>query len=103
LFPDLIRTLPHESIRSATRRQVEEKQEDEVLELMKRPWAKKKGYITAADVRRARITLSPEAARTLLARMEKEGLLVSVEVTPEHGGKTYRQYRLAESANPVPG
>ena len=60
-------------------------------------------YITARDVHRARIVRTPESARALLARMEREGLLTGEDVRPAHGGKTTRIFRAVGGTNPVPG
>ena len=78
------------------------KVEDAGLKLIE-TYRERKGqdFITARDVHRVHITSAPETAKTLLARMEADGLLVGVDNTPAHGGKTTRTYRAVK--NPVPG
>lgn len=78
------------------------KQEDEVLELIESNRQRKgQDFTTARDVHRARITATADAARALLDRMERDGLLVAEDLIPAHGGKTTRIFRAAK--NPVPG
>ena len=80
------------------------KVEEEVLEVLD-THRERKGvdYVTARDVRRARIAPTPEAAAALLARMEANGLLTGEDVRPAHGGKTTRIFRAKGGKNPVPG
>ncbi len=86
------------------RRTAAEKVETAVLELIESNRERKRlDYVTARDVHRARITSTADAARTLLERMEKEGLLAGEEVRPAHGGKATRIFRAAGESNPVPG
>lgn len=89
---------------SKGRRTAAEKVEAAVLELIVSN-RERKGldYITARDVHRARIVRTPESARALLARMEREGLLTGEDVRPAHGGKTTRIFRAVGGTNPVPG
>lgn len=86
------------------RRAARAKDEDEVMALFDdfaRHPKEPRDYVTARDVYRARITATPDAARALLDRMERDGLLVGEDITPAHGGKTTRIYRAVK--NPVPG
>ena len=77
------------------------KVEDEVLELLANKRQRKaQNFTTARDVHRNRITPTADAARALLDRMERDGLLVGEDIRPEHGGKTTRIYRVVK--NPVP-
>lgn len=64
---------------------------DEVLELLV---DKPKG-ITAREVQRARIVLSAEEARDLLAQMEADGELTGKDSQPETGGHVTRIYTMA--------
>ena len=76
------------------------KVEDAVLELLASNRERKaQDFITARDVLRARIVSTPGAATALLARMETEGLLVSEDITPTHGGRSTRQYRPVTNRN----
>ena len=97
------------------RRQVAEKKEDEVLQLLDDrgkgerldPEERKRGliradYVTARNIYRARICPTPEAAAALLARMEEAGILTAQDVRPEHGGKGTRLFRSVAGRNPVP-
>jgi replicative DNA helicase len=77
------------------------KLEDQVLELLESLRERKSlDHITARDVHRARITPMADAAKALLGRMERDGLLVSQDITPPHGGKTTTIYRRVK--NPAP-
>ena len=92
------------NILARSRRQVVEKLETEVLELIEAFQSRKSiDFITARDVHRARIVSSAPAAAALLAKMETEGLLIGEDVRPPHGGKTTRIFRAAGNKNPVPG
>lgn len=83
------------------RRAAARKQEDEVLELIESNRQRKgQDFITARDVHRARITAIADAARALLDRMERDGLLTGEDITPQHGGKTTRIYRAARNSVP---
>ena len=53
------------------------------------------GGIRAGDIYRARIARDAEAARTLLAQLESEGLLVGTDSQPEGGGHVTRNYTKA--------
>jgi hypothetical protein len=57
-------------------------------------------YVTARILERKRIARG-DAAKALLARMKADGLLVSEDITPAHGGTTTRLYRAI--TNPVSG
>ncbi len=85
------------------RRKAAARVEDELLELLTANSLRKGiDYLTARDVSRARITPTPEAATGLLARMEREGLLLGEDFTPPHGGKTSRRYRAVGKISPEP-
>lgn len=86
------------------RRTAAEKVETAVLELIEAN-RERKGldHATARDVHRARIVSTADAARGLLARMEREGLLTGEDVRPVHGGKATRIFRAVGGTNPVPG
>ncbi len=93
------------------RRQAAAKVDDEVMKLLEariqgrnlEPNERELGqcidWVTARSLVRARIT-SAEAARSLLDRMEGDGLLNGEDITPQGGGKTTRIYR--RIINPVP-
>ena len=86
------------------RRAAAEQLETKVLELLEtRQERQHLDYATYRDVHRARIVASADAARTLLDRMEREGVLLGEDIKPEHGGKTVRLFRPAGGKNPVPG
>lgn len=74
------------------------KREDEVLELLETT-RQRKGvdYITAREVHRARITPTADAAKALLARMERDAMLIGEDVKPEGGGKTSRIFRRVQN------
>jgi hypothetical protein len=79
-----------------------EKVEEEVRELLQANLERKAlGYVTARDVYRARIVSTADAARALLERMEREGLLTSEQVRPAQGGKATRIYRAIGGIHPV--
>ncbi len=82
-----------------------EKLEDSVLELLERNRERKaRDHVTARDVHRARIVGTSEAAAGLLAKMERERLLIGEDIRPTHGGKTTRNFRAPQNQrNPVPG
>jgi hypothetical protein len=83
------------------RRQAAAKLEEEVFELIESNRERKgQDFLTARDVQRARLAASADAARALLDRMERDGLLVGEDVTPAGGGKTTRIFRRVQ--NPVP-
>ncbi len=86
------------------RRTAAEKTETAVLELVESN-RERKGFdfVTSRDVHRARITSTAEAARVLLDRMERDGLLTGEDVRPAHGGKVTRIFRAVGGRNPVPG
>jgi len=85
------------------RHEAAEKIETQVLELIEVNRERKHhDYIRAREVERKRIVPTSEAARTLLARMESEVLLVGEDVQPKHGGKKTRIYRATAHRNPVP-
>jgi hypothetical protein len=89
------------NILSKSRRDRQVQVEDEVFELLKKNQSRRRiDYITARDIHRARITPTADAARALLDRMERDGLLVGENITPEHGGKTTRIFRAVK--NPIP-
>ena len=91
------------SILAKGRRAASRKVEDEVLELSAETFDRRhQDYITARDVQRARITSTPEAARSLLARLEAEGVLVGEDVSPQGGGKVTRIFRRTSERNPIP-
>ncbi len=82
------------------RRAAEEMVESEVLNLLTtRRQRKQSDLLTARDVYRARIVNKPEAASALLARMERDHLLVGEDVRPPHGGRCTRIYRASTVAN----
>ena len=95
------------------RRQTATKLDDEVLALLddrihgkrlepeEREHGRPIDYVTPRTLARARITATTEVAKALLARMEADGVLVGEDITPAHGGKTTRIYRVAR--NPVQG
>ena len=82
-----------------------EKLEESVVELIERNRERRAvGHITARDVLRARIVGTPEAAADLLAKMERDRLLIGEDIRPAHGGKTTRIFRAPQNQrNPVPG
>jgi hypothetical protein len=85
------------------RRAAAEKVETAVLELLEANRERKRlDYVTARDVHRARIVSTADAARALLERMEREGLLTSEDRRPDRGGHTAKIYRAAGQRNPVP-
>jgi hypothetical protein len=100
------------NVLARSRRQAAAKVEDEVLELLNdrlqgkhlEPEERQRGclidYVTPRNVHRARIVPTADAAKALLARMEVDGLLAGQDITPAHGGKTTRIYRVVK--NPVP-
>ena len=89
------------NVLARTRRQAAEQLETEVLELIENNRERKRqDFTTAREVQRNRIVATAYAARSLLDRMERDGLLTGEDVRPEHGGKTSRIYRAVK--NPVP-
>jgi hypothetical protein len=83
------------------RQEAARKIEDRVLEhIQDRADRQKIDFTTAREVNRAHITVTAEAARALLARMEADGLLLAEDIVRAHGGKTTRIYRAVK--NPVP-
>ena len=89
------------TVMARSRRQAAEKLEEQVLELLETNRERKgQDFTTAREVQRARIVASADAARALLDRMERDGLLVGEDITPPHGGKVTRIFRAAK--NPVP-
>ena len=94
------------------RRQAAAKVEDEVLDLLddrtngkrlekvEREAGQPVDYVTARNLNR-QLKTPPDAAKALLDRMERDGLLVGQDITPPHGGKCTRIYRAVK--NPVPG
>lgn len=88
-------------ILARSRHQAATKLEDDVLALLETN-RERKGvdYVTVRDAQRARIVASVDAARSLLARMEVDALLVGEDVAPQGGGKTTRIFRATK--NPVP-
>jgi hypothetical protein len=83
------------------RRQAASKREDEVLALLDTNLERKNlDFITARDAQRARIVSTAEAARTLLARMETDGLLIGEDIAPPGGGKSTRIFRRTTNAVP---
>lgn len=93
-------------ILSRGRRQAEQKQDDEVMELLERNSANKgQHFITVREVQREITGSSRPAtlAAALLARMEKGGILTGQDVRPPHGGKASRVFRSSQGRNPVPG
>jgi hypothetical protein len=77
---------------------------DEILELFETNRQRKgQHFITVREVYRARMRIrsTPEAAKSLLDRMEHDGLVLGVDITPINGGKTTRIFRHVQ--NPVPG
>ncbi len=86
------------------RRAAAAKVEDAVVELLDSIHERKgHDFVTARDLHRARIVTTAAAARALLERMEREGLLVGEDTRPPHGGKTTRIFRTVGGKNPVPG
>jgi hypothetical protein len=83
------------------RHQAASKVEDEVLELLATTLQRKaQDFTTAREVHRARIVPTADAARALLDRMEREGVLTGEDVMPPHGGRATRVFRRVQ--NPVP-
>ncbi len=62
---------------------------------------KRKGqnFITGRELHRARLVLTADAAKALLAKMEDAGLLNGEDTAPAHGGRATRIYRAVN--NPV--
>lgn len=85
------------------RRTAAEKVETAVLELIESNRERKgQSCVTARDLHRARIVNTADAARALLERMEREGLLTSEDRRLERGGHVAKIYRAAGQRNPVP-
>jgi hypothetical protein len=83
------------------RRQATEKVAAGILKLLESNRRhKSQDFLTAREVQRASIAPTADAATTLLAGMEAEGLLVGTDNIPAHGGRTTRIYRAVK--NPVP-
>ena len=84
------------------RQSAKTKIEDEVIELLKENQERKgREFVTAREVHHERITDTPDAARTLLAGMEADGMLVGEDIIPARGGRPTRRYRIIK--NPVAG
>ena len=84
------------------RRQAAAKIEDEVFKLLESNAGRKgQDFTTARELQRARVCPTADAARALLAKMERSGLLLGEDVAPLGGGKPTRIFRPVR--NPVPG
>jgi hypothetical protein len=92
-------------ILTKSRRASFKKQSESVIEFMKDRWERKKAdTLKARNIYHdARICQTSEEARTLLALMESDGVLIGEDVRPARGGKTTRLYRLKNGPNPIPG
>jgi hypothetical protein len=89
------------NVLARSRRQAAEKIEEQVFGLLETIRERKNlDFVTVRDVQRARIVTSAAAARALLSRMERDGLLAGEDVTPPGGGRTTRIFRRVQ--NPVP-
>lgn len=88
-------------ILSKSRRQAAVKVEEQVLGLLETHLERKgQDFITAREVRRASIVNTPDAAKSLLDRMEREGVLLGEDIRPPLGGRPTKIFRAAK--NPVP-